>query len=1335
MQDSGSFALSPVQEGMLFNHLTARQSGVDVEQIVVTLPEKLDAEAFRRAWQKAVDLHGALRTGFDWESRGEPFQFELIDLAVPFEKLDWRDSEDRDRQLIRFLNADRLRGFDLRMPPPMRITLIEWGERDSAVVWTFHHIVIDGRSFVAILEEVFAIYQAGLRGERVEFPAPVPFRRYIDWLSKLDRTGEPEFWREKLKGITAPTPLPLDRDVPPPSAGEGAYGEEWMRLPFKLSDSVRQLAEREKLTLNIILMACWAILLNRYSGEDDVLFGATKSARRGSAEGAESIVGLLLNTIPVRAATPPDASFAEWARELRANWIGLRRFEHTPLVRIKAASEILAGVPLFESLVVVENSFFGTDLRKKGGNWSIRDFSLHEQTDYPITVLAYGDQEILLKIEYDRRKFFPLTAARMLGHIRRLLEQLAANPHLQLARLEILTAEERNQIVVQWNATQVDYPRDLCLHELIERQVEKTPDNLALIAGEITLSYRELNARANQLARYLRAHGAGPEKLVAVCMERSAEMVISLLASLKAGAAYMPLDPDFPRDRLGDMLEDARPPVLLTQARLFEKLPSRSVPHVLALDTGWDEIAKEPDTNFESGAGPENIAYAIYTSGSTGKPKGVLNIHVAIVNRLLWMQDAYPLTGADRVLQKTPYSFDVSVWEFFWPFLTGASLIVAPPGAHKEPEALATLIAARKITTLHFVPSMLQVFLQAQGVERCTSIRRVICSGEALSLEAQTQFFAKLAAELHNLYGPTEAAVDVTYWECRPDSKLTTVPIGKPIANIRIYLLDPRLQPVPVGVAGELHIGGIGLARGYLNRPELTAERFIPDPFDVSGNGRLYKTGDLSRFLPDGNIEYLGRMDHQVKIRGLRIELGEIEHAIAEFPGVRNVVAIAREVAPGDKRLIAYVVSESAGGVETSALRAFLRKTLPEYMVPSSFVAMDEIPLSSNGKIDRKRLPDPSDLPSREASYAAPRDRVEKQLAEIWAEVLGLERVGIRDNFFELGGHSLLAVKLFSKMMLTHLPLGTLLSSPTIEQFVAAISRPAGAYRSLLPLRRSGTRLPFFCVHGAGGNVLSHRNLAYYMPPDQPFYSFQARGLDGGEHAFSIENTAAHYIAEIKTVQPNGPYHIGGGSFGGIVAFEMARQLEAAGDEVGLLALLDTYNFTYGQTISPAKRAYCYARFFSRKALRQVGQLAGVPLRQWPSHLREKLDAARNVIEKARAPKAIDTSDIHDERFVDILDRVRQANVDAARRYVPKFYPGRVSILKAAIRLPEPFEDPNLGWGPVVGGGFEMHEIPGDHEGIGVEPSVQILAGALYELLCKAKTRAISRREASALTA
>jgi amino acid adenylation domain-containing protein len=843
--------------------------------------------------------------------------------------------------------------------------------------------------------------------------------------------------------------------------------------------------------------------------------------------------------------------------------------------------------------------------------------------------------------------------------------------------------------------------------------VERTPEAPALIFEARRFSYREVNARANQLAHYLRQVGVGPDVLVGVCAERSVEMVVALLGVMKAGGAYLPIDPAYPKERLRAMLEDADPPVLLTQERLLISLPESEI-HTICLDRDDHVLAREPETNPAAVTGGKNLAYAIYTSGSTGLPKCALNVHEAIVNRLLWAQHTYCLDDTDRVVQKTPYSFDVSVWEFFWPLIAGACLVVARPDGHKDPTYLADLIANERVTTIHFVPSLLQVFLEAPDVERCVSLRRVFCSGEALPFALQGRFFRRLNAQLYNLYGPTEAAVEVTSWTCEADGPLSIVPIGKPIWNTQIYILDTNLQPVPPGAAGELHIGGVPLARGYLNRPQLTAEKFISDPFSAEPGARLYKTGDLARFLLDGNIEHLGRMDRQVKIRGMRIELEEIETVLSSHPAILQAAVVAREDSPPVKRLVAYVVMREET-VAISEVRRLLESRLPEYMVPAAFVVLSELPLTSSGKVDRAALPPPAfgdDRPNRDC--AARRSLLESSLCEIWEDVLNVRRVGLDDNFNDLGGDSLSAARLFIRIQEVfhkRLPLSTLLHAPTVRDLAEVLrdESQASASPSLVAVQPEGSRPPLYVVSGVCGNVVRFRALGIYLGRDQPVYALQPVGIDGSlPYLTRLEDMASHYIREIKAHNPFGPYHLAGYSFGGMVVFEMAQQLSAQGERAGLTVLLDAQEWRYERRML---RVMSDAIKGPRHRARLKRILYGPERWQYLS------DAFR----LRRASLICKVCDSLGLRVPQGAVTMEEVNRFAAGRYVARMYPGRLTLLRTLLTPRLAIDDPQLGWGGLAAGGIEIHEIPGSHLEITDEPHVRVLARELGSCLEQAQ--------------
>ena len=839
------YPLSPMQQGMLFHTLYAPDSGVYFEHLSCTLYANLNATAFKQAWQRVVERHPVLRTLFVWEHRKKPLQVVRKSVNLPWVQHDWQRLSliEQQERLEAFLKADRGQGFELDQAPLMRCALIQMAKDTYQFVWSFHHLLMDGWCLSIILKEVFAFYEAFKQTDNLYLDAPRPYRDYITWLQQQDLSQAETFWRQALQGFTAPTPLVVDRVVGSRPNQRETYDEQHLQLSAAVTDALQSLARHHHLTLNTLVQGAWALLLSRYSGEEDVVFGATVSGRPHALSGVESMVGLFINTLPVRVQVSGEAFLLPWLQHIQAQQVEREQYSYTPLVEIQGWSNVPRGMVLFESLVVFENYPVDASLQKLSDSLKIGNLRFFERTNYPITVVAALDPELSLQISYEASRFEATTITRMLGHFQTLLTAIVANPQQHLKELPLLTEAERHQLLVEWNDTFADYPQNKCIHHLFEAQVERTPDAVAVVFEDKQLTYCELNRRANQLAHHLQALGIEPEVLVGLCVERSLEMVVGLLGILKAGGAYVPLDPAYPQERLAFMLSDSQVSVLLTQEKLVAGLPEQKA-RVVCLDRDWGVIAQKSEENPVSGVKPENLAYVIYTSGSTGKPKGAMNTHGGIGNRLLWMQDAYRLTSADRVLQKTPFSFDVSVWEFFWPLLTGAGLVVAQPGGHHDSAYLVKVIAQQKITTLHFVASMLQVFLQEQGLESCSCLRQVFCSGEALPFELQEHFFARLGVELHNLYGPTEAAIDVTYWQCEQESHRKMMPIGRPIANTQIYLLDQYLQPVPIGVPGELHIGGAGLARGYLNRPELTEEKFIPNPFSDEPGTRLYKTGD-----------------------------------------------------------------------------------------------------------------------------------------------------------------------------------------------------------------------------------------------------------------------------------------------------------------------------------------------------------------------------------------------------------------------------------------------------------------------------------------------------------
>jgi amino acid adenylation domain-containing protein len=1059
--NTSPYQLSHMQQGMLFHTLESKEPGGDIEQMICTLHETLKISAFRQAWQRVVERHSILRTSFCWEELAVPLQTVDLHVQLPWEQQDWRhlSASEQEDKLNAYLQADRQRGFELTKAPLMRLALFQLAETHYKVIWTFHHILLDGRSFLILLKEVFAFYEAFCQGEDLQLEQPRPYRDYIEWLQQQDLANAEAFWRQTLRDFTASTPLVVERAVRGGHSQESGHGEEEIQLSEAVTSALKSLAQEHELTLNILVNGAWALLLSRYSGEEDVVFGATRACRRSALEGAESMVGLFINTLPLRVRVSPDLSLLSWLKELRSQWIALRDYEHTPLMKVQKWSDIPPGRSLFESLVVFENYQLTSALQVQGGSWENRQFQLLEQTSFPLTVSGYGGLQLLLKIEYDRQRFEQATITRMLGHLQTLLEGMVANPDQCLADLPMLTAAERHQLLIEWNQTQTDYPKDKCIHHLFEAQVEQTPDAVAVVIEDQQLTYRELNSRANQLAHYLQGLGVEPEVLVAICIKRSLEMVVGLLGILKAGGAYVPLDPAYPKERLRYMLSDSQVPILLTQEQLVSELPEDKA-RVVALDRDWEVIATQTQENPVTEVKASNLAYIIYTSGSTGKPKGVMIEHQSVVNLTATMRVEYGMVSSDRVLQFSSLSFDSATDEIYNCLTAGGTLVLRTDEMLSSVSTFVQKCREWKLTVLELPTAYWHQIiseLATTGESLPTSVRLVSFGGEA-ALPEKLRLWQRCVNDwrryhqmgepplLINGYGPTEATVEATIYKLSEsvlEDTRSQVPIGRPIGNVQAYILDRYLQPVPIGVPGELHIGGDGLARGYLNRPELTAEKFIPNPFNDEPGTRLYKTGDLVRYLPDGNIEYLGRIDNQVKIRGFRIELGEIETVLGQHPAVRETLLLVREDIPGDKRLVAYLIPKEEPAATTNELRHFLREKLPSYMIPSAFVMLETIPLTPNGKVDYRALPAPDKAQLElEERFVAPRTPVEEELAAIWTNVLGLEQIGVHNNFFDLGGHSLLAIQAISRLrqaFQVELSVRSLFESPTVAQLAELI--------------------------------------------------------------------------------------------------------------------------------------------------------------------------------------------------------------------------------------------------------------------------------------------------------
>jgi amino acid adenylation domain-containing protein len=1314
----GFYPLSSMQEGMLFHSLYSPGSGVYCDQGTYVLEGELDSPTFQRAWQRVVDRHAVLRTAFVWEGLKEPLQVVRQQASLPLEVLDWQglSPDEQQERLTAYLRHDRERGFELASAPLMRLALIRKAEGVHCLVQSWHHLILDGWSEALVRREFLACYEAMRQGREITLERSRPFKEYIKWLRQQDLSRAEEYWRNALKGFVAPTALRAERLSGGSINDVADYGDQEISVSPALASALKAFARRHRLTLNTVVQGAWALLLARYSGEEDVLFGATVSGRPAALDGVESMVGVFLNTLPVRVSVLRGDPLVPWLRQVQTQLVGLRQFEHTPLLKVQKWSDAPRG--LFDSILVFENfpteSSAGSDrsLKVSQGRYLTR-------TNYPLTVIVVPEPDFTVRLLYERSRFDDSAMTRMLGQVQTLLDEFVADPDRSLGNLSLLPAAERRQVLQEFNNTRRDFSEDKRLHEWIEAQAERTPDAVAVTCDGRSLTYRELNIRANQLAHHLRQLGVRANVIVAVCAERSIEMVIGLYGILKAGGAYVPLDPGFPRDRLAFMAADAGLTLIVTTEALRHLVPEARCASV-CLDSDWDRIRVQSWDNPERLGTVDDIAYVLYTSGSTGKPKGVEIPHRALANFLRSMRAEPGCTERDVLLAVTTLSFDIAGLELYLPLIAGGRVVLASQMVAADGHRLRELLEACGATLMQATPATWRMLIEAgwEGTPGLTAL----CGGEGLPRELAGQLLERTAA-LWNMYGPTETTIWSSIQRIRPDD--CEITIGRPIANTEFYVLDPHRQPLPIGVPGELYIGGQGLARGYRNQPALTADRFVPHPFSTEAGARLYRTGDLCRYRADGQVVHLGRLDHQVKLRGFRIELGEIEAALDQHPAVQQSVVVARTGAGGstDTFLAAYVVAQPGGMPPVGELRRFLQEKLPDYMVPSAFVRMDVLPLTPNGKVDRRALPEPDvSREALESPYVAPRTPTEETLAGIWKEVLKVEQVGVHDNFFDLGGHSLSAVRLIAeveKQLGIRLPLSTLfVDGATIGEQSKLVQRgrvAAHRWTPIVPLQPGGSRPPFFLVHGIGGEVLSFSALVRRLGPDQGFFGLQADTGIGPAFFSNVKDVASRYLDAVCSKVTSGPYRIGGYCSGGVIAYEMAQQLRAAGRDVALLVMLDTAAPDgHGSGPLTLRAAPQLVRnimywpvdddFLASGPRAQLARLGG-KLRLWRSRAWALLRREQETV------------DIRDRfglyLYPESSREVLEAHARMLAEYRPRPYAGTVTLLRSRTTgFTYVCAAPDLGW-RALAADVDVRVVRGAHDTILREPWVAELAAAL----------------------
>ena len=1300
-QESGPAPLSFAQEQIWLHCQFAKE--LYNESVTVYRSGSLDLHNLKRALDAMMRRHEAWRTTFKLVD-GQPVQIVQPPYEQTIETVDLRHlpHDQQEGESLRLAQERARIPFDMESGPLVRAMVVQFGEAEYRLYLFLHHIIFDGFSvYNVFLPELVKTYNAFLAGDTPRLPElRLQYSDFAQWQRDSIKQAQLEesraFWASQLDGEIPVLELPTDHPRPALQSFRGAMHR--FAFPKNLTEQLHELAQRERTSFFVTILACFAALLRRYSSQEDFVIGTVTSGRKHSE--LEALLGCFQNPLALRLKLAGDPTFREMLAHTREITLAALAHDNAPFERLVEELSIRRDTSRSPIFNVMFSLAPPTPQYETG--WDLNQLDLDTGTAKFDLDLELDDRPSGLqgRFVYCTDLFEASTIERMAGHLQTMIEAIVEDPERKISYLPLLSTKEQQQFA-EWNCTETEYPRERCMHELVEAQVERTHDASAVEHGSERLTYRELSQRANQLAHFLRRRGIGPEAKVGICLRRSLELPVALLAVLKAGAACVPLDPAYPKERLTYMLEDSGTKLVLTQPGLLSEVTDFDA-EVINLEPEWNLFAGESRENLRSGVKPENLAYVIYTSGSTGKPRGVLLTHGGLVNHNIAASRLFGISRSDRMAQFASISFDIAIEEIFPTWIAGGALVVREEDASLVVGDFLRWVDEKRVTALDLPTAYWHELvreLSESSLRLPKSLRLLIVGGEKAQSAALVAW-RKLAGpnvRWINTYGPTETSVIVTSFEPKGSEEIPAVlPIGRPIANTRIYILSKNLQPLPVGIAGDLYVSGPGLARGYHNRPETTAEKFVTDPFRSEAGARMYKTGDLARYLPNGDIEFAGRTDDQVKIRGYRVELEEIEAVLGAHPGVHEVVVTARENSAGEKSLVAYLVPSREQVPTASELRTYLKQKLPHYMVPSAVVLLEAMPKTPNGKTDKRALPAPKPADFAEPQeYVAPTDELETQLTRIWETVLDKKPVGIRDNFFELGGHSLLAARLMHRIeqqLGQRLPLAALLQAPTVEQLAALVRQEqySTSWSSLVAIQPEGAKPPFFCVHGVGGNVVGFRDLARHLGPDQPFYALQPQGLDGKRECLtSISEMAERYIREIKRVQSQGPYRIGGYSFGGLVAYEMAQMLEAQGEEVALLGLFDTY---------PGKMQ-------SRGS--QLKNLFGLPAREQISFVLKKgsfvVMTLKKRLELQFLPRA--------------LRNVKQACAKAAANYDVHPYRGKVTLFRVREKSVGSLNDPYAIWWRVAEQGVDLREISGDHLSLLKEPQVRLLAEQLSDCL------------------
>lgn len=1306
----------------------------------------LDRNALTKSLGKLVKRHESLRTTIGSEG-GEAFLRIASELKVelPFIDLLAFPEKEREDRMLQITTEKARQPFDLELGPLFRVSLLRLKDDEHILMVTMHHIISDGWSLAIFLDELSEIYASIGEGRSPALPPlPVQFADYAVWQNAhiqgdvLQR--QLEYWKQRLAG--APALVSLTEDYRRPAVQQHKGSHFPVNIPGELVSELKKLSRREGTTLYITMLAAFKTLLCRLTSQEDIVIASPIANR--THEETEGLIGFFVNTLALRTDLSGDPTFRELLA--REKVTALEAYDHQDipfekLVEVLNPERNLSYNPLFQISFVLHNT-----PDPNPGLTGLKLSVVEIETGVSMFDMSVALREemdgVTGTVEYDTELYRESTIARLVGSYETLLRNLVENPDLNISRVPILSDAEQHKLLNEWNGTKPEYVNAKPVHELFEEHAKRTPNAVAVVYGSDEITYQQLNEKANKLARHLRARGVSVGTLVGIYVDRSFDTIISMLAVLKAGGAYVPLDFHSPPERLGFILDDAELGFLISTRPASSELNTHRA-EVILVDEIFGEIGGEIGEDLGNGVGADDPIYVIYTSGSTGDPKGVVVTHKNVARLLTSTEQWFRFDERDVWTFFHSFAFDFSVWEIWGALAYGGRLVVVPFSVSRSPKEFCKLLEDEKVTVLNQTPSAFRQLIHADAsdpVKHNYALRYVIFGGEALdyqSLKPWIDRYGARSTRLVNMYGITETTVHVTYRVVGEADVQEGVPsyIGVPIPDLTLHILDAGLNPVPVGVAGELHVGGDGLAAGYLNRPELTAERFVRDPFSSDADARLYRTGDLARRLPGGEIEYLGRADNQVKIRGFRIELGEIESAIAAYRDVREAaVQVVDDSGAGGKKLAAYVVSSTHSEIRMADLRKHLKLKLPEYMVPADYVQLEQMPLTANGKIDRKALPMPERR--REAAgeeYTAPRNETEERLARIWGEVLGMDNIGVRDNFFDLGGHSLLAIRMFFVVEETfrkNVPLATLFEAGTIEKLAEILEREdwQEPESSIVPIQPKGDKPPLYCVHAKGGNVLFYKDLANRLGDRQPLYGIQARRIGGRQVAHStVKEMATFYISQMKSIQPNGPYYVCGSSFGGIAAFEMAQQLKAAGDEVAFLGLLDASTPSYPVPLPGngflVKKANGNLRRFQHHCRTLAVVPSGDRLKYVSDRLKKGWVRVRRVANNTYLKtirgfyKRFREDEPLPSRYIQIEDKIWAAGM----RYVPKPYPGKITLFRATNQPWGIVPDPTLGW-EGISKNLEIHEVTGNHGSLVAEPYVGGLVDKLQGCLATVRT-------------